>query len=71
MPIIPQNLNINNWRTTGEKYFKFDIIRELIEYSLKKVLAKAMLTHTVFEILLFETTISRKIFETNSSFYVK
>ena len=45
MQIIPQSLNINNLRTTSAKAMK---------YSLKTVFKKAMLTFTIFEILLFE-----------------
>ena len=35
-PIIPQNLNINNLRTTSAKSINPPTIRKLIEYSLKK-----------------------------------
>ena len=35
VPVIPQTLNINNWRTTGEKSINLDTIRKLIVYPLK------------------------------------
>ena len=54
IPIIPQTLNINNQRTTSSKAINLDIVRNLIEYSFKKVLLKARYNCTVFEILLFE-----------------
>ena len=54
IPIISQNLNINNKRTTIVKSINLHIIRKLIEDSLKSVVVKAMFTLTVFEILLFE-----------------
>ena len=50
MPIIPQTLNINNSRTTRAKSTNLHTIRKLIEYSFKK----AMLTPTIFEILMSE-----------------
>ena len=53
-PVIPQNLKINNSRTSGAKSINLDIISKLIEYSFKKVLMKAMFTLNVFEILLSE-----------------
>ena len=37
MPIIPQTLNINNSRTTIANSINLHTIRELIEYSLKKL----------------------------------
>ena len=54
MPIISQNLNINNLRTTSTKSINLDLIEKLIEYSLKSVLVNSMFTPTVFEILLSE-----------------
>ena len=54
MPIITQTLNINNVRTTIAKSINLHTIRKFAEYSLKNVLAKAMFTLTVFEILLSE-----------------
>ena len=51
MPIISQTLNINNLRTTGAKSITLDSTRKLIEYSLNNVIAKAVFTSTVFEIL--------------------
>ena len=53
MPIIPQNLNINNLRTTKAKSINLHTIRKLIKYSFKNVLQKATFTLTGFEILLF------------------
>ena len=53
MPVIPQNLNINNLRTTKAKSINLHTIRKLITYRLKNVLVQAMFTLTVFEILLF------------------
>ena len=53
MPITThQILNINNLRTTSAKSNNLQTIRKPLEYSLKLVLAKAMFTLTVFEILL-------------------
>ena len=37
IPIIPQTLNINNQRTTSAESINLDIIKKLIEYSLKNV----------------------------------
>ena len=54
MPKIKQTLNINNLRTTSAKSVNLHTITKLIEYSLKNVHVKAMLTLTVFEIFLFE-----------------
>ena len=54
VPIILQPLNINNQITTSAMSISLDIIRKLIEYFLKQVLAKAVLTPTLFEISLFE-----------------
>ena len=54
IPITPETLNISNQRTTSTKSINLDIIRKLIEYSLKNVFVKAMFTLTVFEIQLFE-----------------
>ena len=54
MPIIPQNLNINNLRTTSAKSINLHLIKKLIEYSLKSVSVNSMFTPTVFEILLSE-----------------
>ena len=51
--INPQTLNINNYKTTNAKSINLDIIRKLIEYSLK-LLVKAMFTSTTFEKLLLE-----------------
>ena len=53
MPIIPQNLNINNLRAAKAKSINLHTIRKLIKYSFKNVLQKAMFTLTGFEILLF------------------
>ena len=55
IPIIPQTLNINNWKTARAKSINLDIIRKLIEYSLKNVVEKAMFNLTIFDILLFES----------------
>ena len=52
--MMSQTLNINNLRNTSAKSMKLHTIRKLIEYSLKQVIVKAMLTATVFEILLLE-----------------
>ena len=52
--IISQTLNINNYRTTSAKSINLDIIRKLIEYSLKNVLVKAIFSLPVSEILLQE-----------------
>ena len=52
--IIPQTLNINNYRTTSAKSINLDIIRKLIKYSLTNFLVKGMFTNIAFEILLFE-----------------
>ena len=54
MPIITQTLNFNNLRTTSAKSINLHTVRKLVEYSLNNVLAKAMFTLTVFEILLSE-----------------
>ena len=59
MLIITQTLNINNLRTISAKSIKVSkvslhTIRKLVEYSSKNVVAKAMFTLTVFEILLSE-----------------
>ena len=54
VPIILQPLNINNQITTSAISISLDIIRKLIEYFLKQVLAKAVFTPTLFEISLFE-----------------
>ena len=54
IPIISQVLNINNQRTAIAKSINLDIIRKIIEYSLKIVAVNAMFTQTNFEILLFE-----------------
>ena len=53
MPITTQTLNINNLRTTSSKSINLHTIRNLIEYSLKKVVVKATFTLRVSEILLF------------------
>ena len=60
--MIPQTLNIKNYRTTSAKSINLHIIRKLIEYFLKNGLVKAMFITTVFEILLFEATIIFIIF---------
>ena len=60
--MIPQTLNIKNYRTTSAKSINLHIIRKLIEYFLKNGLVKAMFIPTVFEILLFEATIIFIIF---------
>ena len=54
MLVIPQTLKINNSRTTRAKSINLHTIRKLIEYSLKKVLIKAMFIPTVFNILMSE-----------------
>ena len=54
IPITPQTLNINNWRTTSAKSISLDIIRKLIEYSLKEGVVKAMLALIFSEILLLD-----------------
>ena len=54
MPIITQTLNINNLRTASAKSINLHNIKNLVEYFLKNVHAKAMFTLTVFEILLSE-----------------
>ena len=54
MLIIQQTLNINNSRTTRAKSINLHTIRKLIEYSLKEVRIKAMLTPIVLEILMSE-----------------
>ena len=55
IPIIPHtSKNINKQKTTSANSINLDIIRKLIEYSLKKVRLKAMFTLAVFEILLYE-----------------
>ena len=43
IPIIPQTLNINNYRTTSAKSINLHIIRKFIEYSLKTFLSKQYL----------------------------
>ena len=43
IPIIPQTLNINNYRVTNAKYYNLDILRKFIEYSLKNHLVKKCL----------------------------
>ena len=53
IPIIPQILNINNYRTTCTKCIILHIIRKLIEYSFKGITLMTMFTTTAFEILLF------------------
>ena len=45
------NLNISNWRNACVKPFNLGIIRNLIKYSLKIALVKAMFTVTVLKIL--------------------
>ena len=54
MPIIAQNLKINNLRNASAKSISLHTNRELIQYSLKNVPLKAMFTLPVFEILLSE-----------------
>ena len=54
MPIITQTLNFNNLRTASAKSINLHNIKNLVEYSLKNVRAKAMFTLNVFEILLSE-----------------
>ena len=54
MPIITQALNINNLRTANGKSINLHTIRKLAEYSLTNVVAKAMFTLRIFEILLSE-----------------
>ena len=53
IPIIPQILNINNWRTKTIKSINLEIIRNLVEYSLKRFLRGKFLL-SPFEMLLFE-----------------
>ena len=55
IPIILQNLNINNWRTTSAKSINLIIITKLIKYSFKNVRVKSMFTIILLEILLFES----------------
>ena len=52
--IIPQTLNITNYRTPSAKPINLDIIRKFIEFSLKSNCVKAMFSLTVFGILLFK-----------------
>ena len=52
--IIPQTLNITNYRTPSGKPINLDIIRKLIEFSLKSNCVNAMFSLTVFGILLFK-----------------
>ena len=40
--IIPQTLNINNWRTTSERYIILDTIKKLMKYSFKNACVKAI-----------------------------
>ena len=54
IPITPQTLNINNWRTASAKSISLDIIRKLIEYSLKEGVVKAMFALIFSEILLLD-----------------
>ena len=58
MPIITQNLIINNLRTTSAKSINLHTMKNLVEYSLKGVVAKAMFILTVLEILLFQNLLS-------------
>ena len=44
MPIIIQNLNINNPRTTGAKSINLHTIRKLVEHSLKNFMGKGNLS---------------------------
>ena len=60
IPIIPQTLNISNQRTTSARSIILDIIRKLIEYSLKNFLLKTMFNLIVFEILLFKRSVGIK-----------
>ena len=53
MLIITQTLNINNLITTSGKSINLHTIRKLVEYYFKNVLANAMFTISVFEILLY------------------
>ena len=55
MPIITQNLIINNLRTTSAKSTNLHTMKNLVGYSLKGVVAKAMFILTVLEILLLES----------------
>ena len=50
--MIPQTLNINNYRTASAKLIQLHIVRKLMEYSFKN--AKAMFILTNPEGLLFE-----------------
>ena len=52
--IIPHTLNINNWRTTSAKSINHNVIRKLIEYSLKHLLVRAMFASNVLHILLLK-----------------
>ena len=52
--IIPQTLNITNYRTPSAKPINLDIIRKLIEFSLKSNCVNAIFSLTVFGILLFK-----------------
>ena len=52
--IIPQTLNITNYRTPSAKPINLDIIRKFIEFSLKNNCVKTMFSLTVFGILLFK-----------------
>ena len=70
IPITPKILNINIWRTMSAKCISVDIIRKLIEKSLKKHF-RVIFCLTVFEILLFKDTVIHKTFETNCSVYAK
>ena len=54
IPIISQNLNINNQRTTSAKSINLQIIRKLIEYFFKNAYVKAFFTLTVLKIFLLE-----------------
>ena len=42
MPLIAQNLNINNLRTTSAEAINLHTTRKTIEYSLKNTILKAM-----------------------------
>ena len=52
--IILQTLNINDFRTISGKSINLDIIRKLIEYSLKKISMKKMFTLIFIKIALFK-----------------
>ena len=54
MSIIPQDLNMNNLVTVSSNAINMQAIRNLIKYSLKNSIVKAMFIVTAFGIFLFE-----------------